>query len=675
MLLTPLIRGAFSSIIALSALLFMHAVTSASTATIVSLSTDNTSYVPGDPISISWSSSASNANDWITITPRGGAWTSALAGAGANTGGKGLYWVSSATSGTATLIAPANSGNYDIVYYASATNGSFASSVERVRVSISVTEPTDCASQSASQVPIEVIQVGGVPNTDTHSLCREFPFTSVARIPTPDNMAWFSATTASIQKYAFLWANRCNGGPVGKYLCDDANQGNPPTYTIGSSSYRFFFTTVARADACTMAQVYSFSGDSALATSTLSGAGVQRLNTQTPSAQLVSGKYTDVCWLYAPAGSASQLDGLLLDYEVADNRTMSQALGLLRTFADYVYSKGQRSLLYVNGIASAAPGVPYVVSDSAQRDGIGNAAGSTIAPQLLKLFDVVGLEASGSKTPSEMQAWLAAQMSEYAPVSKADHLKIFAQVQIGTSTSAQMAAVHQFVVDNQLGGIHLWNNFASWSSYQNFAYRQARCLVYGTECDTNTVGNALPMGVMDSATTSGLVRGWAADPDVPRLALNVDFYTADSGAYIGSAIANQPHQDVSGMSLGGGHGFAFQLPSADLSAVNELTVYATDPIGGQKAALATTIDQSSVTNTARTPIITGNSSASSIYVLIYSNSGIAVYGSSLIFPNRQTAQWKVTVWPPLSVGTYQVHVLSSASNATLASETLTITQE
>src|SRR3954467_4373742 len=85
------------------------------------------------------------------------------------------------------------------------------------------------------------------------------------------------------------------------------------------------------------------------------------------------------------------------------------------------------------------------------------------------------------------------------------------------------------------------------------------------------------VGYFDPSFEFGVMRGWTCDPEYPFDALEVDFWTAGWGLFLGSVMADQPREAAVGAVCGGqsAHGFSFSLPSALYDgAVYEIHAYA-----------------------------------------------------------------------------------------------------
>lgn len=91
---------------------------------------------------------------------------------------------------------------------------------------------------------------------------------------------------------------------------------------------------------------------------------------------------------------------------------------------------------------------------------------------------------------------------------------------------------------------------------------------------------ATPIGYFDGVDSNGVISGWAVDPDVPSVSIEVHVYmdgpAGGGGTHIGTARANLVRPDVQG-----NHGFRFSLPPVTRDGVlRSYWVYGIDASGG-----------------------------------------------------------------------------------------------
>lgn len=277
-----------------------------------------------------------------------------------------------------------------------------------------------------------------------------------------------------------------------------------------SADYRWSFTTVAKADACTIAQTYGYVGNTAQALTTLSAASVTVSSSSNPLGQLSGGAFTDICWLAysTPSGVAS----VILDWEVADNRPTAATQTTLTTISGIVQGASQQIWFYTNAISSYNASPPGWTCDfGGASSGICSGA-TTIAPAILAAYDYVGLIADTNvSTPADLTNYLGAQATQYcAGTCTAEQFaKIFLQAQIGSYPMNMVAAAAAYVETNQLGAVDLWNNSANWTTYDQDSYNKSRCLVWNNplQCGQSPPLSLTSLGIGIAAPATGLQIG------------------------------------------------------------------------------------------------------------------------------------------------------------------------
>jgi len=106
-------------------------------------------------------------------------------------------------------------------------------------------------------------------------------------------------------------------------------------------------------------------------------------------------------------------------------------------------------------------------------------------------------------------------------------------------------------------------------------------------------GSGAPQGHLDGVTPAGFVHGWALDPDVPAVSIQVHVYAdgpaGGGGVLLGAVTASGNRPDVNqATGYPGRHGFGFDLPPAYRSGRHPIYVYAIDTSGGVNPLLGRT---------------------------------------------------------------------------------------
>jgi hypothetical protein len=197
---------------------------------------------------------------------------------------------------------------------------------------------------------LQVISHFRPPRSVSEADYRGWPATAIAS----QNIESFATSTWPGTKYAFIWANRSLGGFQEK--------ANPPwpRLRINGRECRPVYTSIAKANAATRIRIrylldmdYSsiardagFTAGNIMPWSEIS-AQSSKLCAQAPGNYLTT---TDIVWLppvRLPKTNPKQF-GVMLDYEVHDDRTPAQAEEIISDVADDVHAAGHPFALYTN---------------------------------------------------------------------------------------------------------------------------------------------------------------------------------------------------------------------------------------------------------------------------------------------------------------------------------------
>ena len=132
---------------------------------------------------------------------------------------------------------------------------------------------------------------------------------------------------ANIGTYAFVWANRCQPITTQTGTCARNPKGNfvLPRYMKGADEVRPFFTSLARANSCTLIQAAHLLGDPAGGLKLeAAAAGIGLVRRSDPlDGYIENGRFIDLCILTDDV-LPGKAKGIMLDYEVQDGRTPAE---------------------------------------------------------------------------------------------------------------------------------------------------------------------------------------------------------------------------------------------------------------------------------------------------------------------------------------------------------------
>lgn len=297
-----------------------------------------------------------------------------------------------------------------------------------------VSVPVCFTARQNQHLPFAVIQQAPPPRAGEADY-RYYPQTAVATM----QMDTLSRAPAGTDAYFFHWANRSNANVVRKP--------NLQPSSSGLRRQRTAFTSVARADACTMAQLASLLGtpDEAKPEAAKSGMTLVLQSSQPDDAARNRSAVgpSDACVL-PDAALPSSVRGVLLDFEVADGRSPDEALALLTRYAARVHRAGLRAILLID---------PFD-APSQRLTGIGQSNAGAI----VRAFDTTTLMLWSKNAAHDLAASYRAQR---AIVGDVDPQRLVIDFDLAGTSEADAAFVHTAIERDRLGGVLFWRNRAS----------------------------------------------------------------------------------------------------------------------------------------------------------------------------------------------------------------------
>jgi hypothetical protein len=283
-----------------------------------------------------------------------------------------------------------------------------------------------------------------------------------------------------IKGYAFLWANRCigiKGGPCPK---KKSNPINSPAITKNvtvkgkttAKEVRLAFTSVAKANACTIARaayILGYSADFAedIAVNNkiklYSANAIQEVAKTAKLYTASSGEkhYTlaDICVL---PETQTNVDGIVLDYEVHDNRAPVSTTNLIGRIGEMAREKGKGLIIYTNSIDKA-----------------GVANGLTRANLKQVIADSTGFTFVALNTTDYSRSMNIIKQS-YLVQSTIPYSKLFPTLSLRTTTLADANRFNQIIRNNNLFGASFWRDGATLDEQcTSNSYKILKCVVEG----------------------------------------------------------------------------------------------------------------------------------------------------------------------------------------------------
>jgi hypothetical protein len=295
---------------------------------------------------------------------------------------------------------------------------------------------------------------------------RYYPLTAAASM----NIERLNAAgDGGVKRYYWLWANRCQGANDRSVVCGWSGKGNvlfPPLHD-GNAEVRSFFSTLDKANDCTLAQgarvlgaedaaVRGYAQHSGLV---LAEGGAQAM------ARRAGGQLRDVCVL-SPQTLDRGVAGIVLDYELGDNRSAAQTADFLQRFAALVHQRGKQALLYTD--AWDAPSAPHSGIDASN------------VHRLYEQFDRVMLFLWHGNRQQDITASAESQWQMLRSGGDVDPGRVLAVFELNHTSAEDSAAVRRLILERHLAGVMFWRDLAAQGGEcASDANRQTACLVFG----------------------------------------------------------------------------------------------------------------------------------------------------------------------------------------------------
>lgn len=313
-----------------------------------------------------------------------------------------------------------------------------------------------------SSLPFAVIVNAPPPKNKGEEGWRYRPATAAASM---DIRALNVSQEAALKKYWFLWANRCQGGERGQ-PCGGNPKGNiifPRILASDGSEARAYFTSVEKADACTMVQAAVALGiDQHNLEMNAATAGVEVIGQGKRSQQYSTPRLVNVCLLPEERLNAD-VNGVVLDYEVQDGRSSEQTERFLTEFARLMRTAGKKSILYTNPL------------DAPTQRATGLIGGNI--PRIASEFDAISVMLWHGNKQKDLKASAEAQMRLLKNI---DRDKIVLVYEIRGTSLRDAQDVHDLMLREKYSAVMLWRNSAEvGGDCTSDTNRKLACLILG----------------------------------------------------------------------------------------------------------------------------------------------------------------------------------------------------
>lgn len=254
-----------------------------------------------------------------------------------------------------------------------------------------------------------------------------------------------AAAPGGIRTWYYHWANRAATplvGAGGRQIVRKLNI--EPSWT-GNRRHRSAFSSIGRANACTLAQASSLLGQNTRARGFAREAGIALASEETlPDAAPPSP--ADTCVL-ASGMLPPEASGIVLDYEVQDGRDPPTTERFLASYAKLVHSAGKQVILLINPLDS--PWQQRFTGVTAEN-----------ANRIVSMFDRTTLVLWSRNAQGSLPASYAAQLAIVKAGGPVDTRRLLIDFELAGTTLDDARFVRQAIIRDRLAGVMFWRNYA-----------------------------------------------------------------------------------------------------------------------------------------------------------------------------------------------------------------------
>ncbi len=285
----------------------------------------------------------------------------------------------------------------------------------------------------------DVIQQAPPPARDGTAYAF-YPLTGVASM----QLGSLAAARPGYALYYFQWANRSNAPLANALGVAVPRKANFQQVAGRLRHQRTPFSSVARANACTLAQTANALGLRADAERYAAAGGIT-LVSETRQADGGDTGPEDVCVL-ADGSLPRAAAGVLLDYEVQDRRSPAETLAFLTDYTALVHRAGRKAILLINPLD--APSQIYTGITAAN------------AHAIVAAFDRTTIFLWSRNRQGDLQASYTAQKAVIAAGGPFEGARILIDFELKGTSLDDAKLVRRLIVDDHLAGVLLWRNYA-----------------------------------------------------------------------------------------------------------------------------------------------------------------------------------------------------------------------
>lgn len=304
---------------------------------------------------------------------------------------------------------------------------------------IAVDGPACFTEKDNAALSFEVIQQAPPPKPG-ESNYEFYPLTGTASM----QMGTLAAGGRRYATYYFQWANRSNAPLLNARGMVIPRKPNFQQTMGKPRKQRTAFTSLARANACTLAQTATALGraEDARRYALANGITLMRENLQADSG--VTGP-DDTC-VSASGSLPKDAAGVLLDYEVQDKRSPAETLDFLREYAGLVHKAGRKAILLTNPLDAPSQKFTGITAENAHT--------------IVSLFDRTTIFLWSRNKQKDLAARYAAQKALIEAGGPFDGSRILLDFELMGTNLDDARLARQLILSDKLAGVLLWRNYA-----------------------------------------------------------------------------------------------------------------------------------------------------------------------------------------------------------------------
>ena len=308
---------------------------------------------------------------------------------------------------------------------------------------------------------IEIYQQAPAPPVGKSRFSPYYPATAFAT----QNLDSLWNAESGLDKYYFQWANRAALGIRNASGQAIARKSNFQPGSTGPLGQRTAFTTIDKANACTLAQTATVLGLDASTVARIATSGGVNVVHLDDGARGGVANATDICVVQNRA-MPSDSAGIVLDYEVQDGRTATQTLQFLAEFADLVHKANRKAVLLTNPLDAPTQTYTNITPQNAS--------------QLANLFDRMTLLIWSRNAEGDVQASFDKQFQIVNWGGSVDPRRLIVAFELANTGVGDARTIREMMLRHGLGGVMFWRDGAKQGGDCNSPVNQKiACLALG----------------------------------------------------------------------------------------------------------------------------------------------------------------------------------------------------